>query len=619
MKKSLFVLGVLFPAFSYGASNDLQTSEVVVTANRLPDTASSVMAPISVVTEKEITQKNLHNVKEVLELLPGVSFVSYGGRGQAGNFYVRGGSAEHVLVLLDGNALNSTGIAALNPNFIPANMIERVEYLRGQRAAVYGANAISGVVNIITKPEYKNRQKMTYIYSGKNTHDFDFANTVSIGESSVIKLSGGSARSDGYNVHPVLGVNDGDEFGYKNRNLNIVASHTFDIGAELWASYNYLENKGEYDNSSNYFGPYREKDININKKNIISLGSNYLGDSYSYDLGLMYSNTDDYNRPKGATIYGYSSSVFKVKAFNGHFINYYNVIDSLKLGFSFDYDNNVLDSDSMSYGVAFNNGDVSLVNRGYGLHANYDDGFWLSELSLRLDDNSVYDTKFNFNAGLGVKVSDAFVASVRGGTAYRAPTLSELYYPDTGYGGGNPNLDPEKSKQIEVDFKGTIENFSYYVNGFYSKIEDMIAWNNGYNNINEARIRGIELGAQYRFADWLLVKGSADFTDPEDTETGKTIAYRSKQIYKVDVSGNYSIFDYFANWRFNSKRRVSDYQKDLPGYGLVDLGFGVNLFESHFRTGFKAENVFDRKFETSRGYPNKGAIYSVDFTLKNFF
>ena len=616
MKIKYMMLGMLFPAMV--SAETLRTEDVVVTASRIMESESSVLAPVEVVTREQIEKMELHTVKEVLELLPGIDAISYGGRGQSANFYVRGGKAEHVLVLLDGNPLNSTGIAAVNPNYLPADIIERIEYIRGHRATVYGANALSGVINIITRPAYKNHQELSYSFGTHEAHDLSVNNAVALSDSDVIKVAGGVSSAEGYNVHPLPGLNEGDRHGYKNKNLELLYAHTTGAGIEISGSYNYIFNRGDYDNSYYYdWGNVHETDRNQVERNIFNVGSNYTGELYRYDLGLMFSKSNDYNYPKGQALYGLSSSVFKVQAFNGHFVNYWNPLGDLLTGFGLDYDNNVLDRDSNTYGTKFGNRDISLVNRGYSLLAKYNDEMFLGEASVRLDDNSRFGTKTTFDAGLGVKIIPLLAISVRGGTAFRAPTLSELYYPATFGPAGNINLKPEKSSSVEFNIKGGAENFGYYLNGYLNNVRDMIAWVNGYENVSKARIRGLEAGLEYSFAKWLSVKAMADLMDPEDRETGKDIAYRSRQTYKALINGEACNFDYFGNYRFVSHRNVG-YGPRLPGYGTVSIGVGYT-WNDRVRFGVKADNLFDRKYETQRGYPSEGAVVSGTITLKNFF
>lgn len=617
MKVKYLMLGMLFPTVVVSAET-LKIEDVVVTASRIPESEASVLAPVEVVTRDQIEKMELHTVKEVLDLLPGVDTVSYGGRGQSANFYVRGGKAEHVLVLLDGNPLNSSGIAAVNPNFLPADIIEKVEYIRGQRATVYGANALSGVINIITRPAYKNHQELSYSFGTHEAHDLAVNNAVAISDSDVIKVAGGVSSADGYNVHPLSGLNDGDEHGYKNKNLELLYAHTTDAGIEISGSYNYIYNRGDYDNSSfSDWGNVHEMDRNQVERNIFNAGSNYNGELYRYDLGLMFSRSNDYNYPKGQSLYGPSSSVFKVQAFNGHFVNYWNPLGDLLAGFGLDYDNNVLDNDSNTYGTKFGNRDISLVNRGYSLLAKYNDEMFLGEASVRLDDNSRFGTRTTFDAGMGIKIIPLLSLSVRGGTAFRAPTLSELYYPATFGPAGNINLRPEKSSNVEFNIKGAADNFGYYLNGYLNNVRDMIAWVNGYENVSKARIRGLEAGLEYSFDKWLSVKATADLMDPEDRKTGNDIAYRSRQTYKALINGEAHNFDYFGNYRFVSHRNVG-YGPRLPGYGTVSLGVGYT-WNDRVRFGVKADNLFDRKYETQRGYPAEGAVVSGTITLKNFF
>ena len=219
--------------------------------------------------------------------------------------------------------------------------------------------------------------------------------------------------------------------------------------------------------------------------------------------------------------------------------------------------------------------------------------------------------------GLGVKFIPLLAVSVRGGTAFRAPTLSELYYPSTFGPAGNINLKPEKSGNVEFDIKGGAESFAYYLNGYQNSVKDMIAWANGYENIAKARIRGLEAGVTYEFGKWLSIKASADLMDPKDRKTDKDIPYRSRQTYKALLRGEYRNFDYFGNYRYASHREASSGSR-LPSYGTVDLGIGYT-WNDRVRFGVKADNIFDKKYESQRGYPSEGAVVTGTVALKNFF
>lgn len=614
--KIILMVGILFPCFS-SAQTTINENDIVVTANRMQESKTSVLADIHSVTARQIESHNISSLSEALSLLPGIQVFSYGGKGQAANFYVRGGKAEHVLVLLDGNTLNTSGIAAINPNFIPTNMIEKIEFIRGQRATVYGANAISGVINIITKPNYKNKQSLKYSYSSYDTHELGFNNTLLIDESTVLKIAGGASKSDGFNIHPQAGLNDGTKYGYKSKNLNLNISHLTPNNIELWASYNYLFNRGEYDNS--YFDwatgdPIKEKDRNDVERNIVSIGSKYGSDSYNYDYGFMYTNSNEYSYPIGDSKIGHTASPFKINALSTHFTNDFVIFPGFKFGFGGEFDNNVLNKDSSSYGQYFSNDDKSLVNRALFACVNSEQGIYLAELSYRVDDNSSYGTHHSFSVGGGLNFNNYAMFSLKYGTAYRSPTLMELYYPL----GGNTNLREEKSKNIEFGFKGNLEYLGYYSNFYYTKMSDLIGYDMNtwkYYNVSEAIIKGVELGTDYNF-EKIIFGLSVDLLDPKDSNTDETIKYRAKQMYKAHISGELGKFNFSGLYNFVSKRYTS--AKPLGGFALVNIATGYT-WQNKVKFGLSIENLMDKNYQLSSGYLTGGRIYTASIELINFY
>lgn len=613
MKKlSIFVMASFLPWVSFAQED----TEVVISATRLPQSAVSELASVEIVTKQQLELHNAKTLKDALELLPGIQFISNGGRGQSANFYVRGSKAEHVLVLLDGQVLNSAGIAAVTPNSIPANVIEKVEFIRGQKATLYGANAMVGVINIITKPEYKKQQSLSYTYSTYNTHDLNFKNIFTITDTDVLKVSGGIASSDGYNVRPQAGLNDGDEHGFKNRNFNIQYAHYFANDLELWGSYNYIYTRGDYDNSYyDYFtgSPIHEMDRNEVERNLFALGLQYITDTYSFNISGMYSRNNDYNYPKLAEKLGPSSSAFKVDAFTFNAINKLNFLKYFEVSFGVDFDNNILDSSSNSYGSTFGNDDVSIVNRGAFIGLNVENDLLIGDVSFRVDDNSVYDTRGSYSVGAGIKPIKDHLLSVRYGTSFRSPTMSELYYPYY----GNKNLSEEEAEGLEISFKGHVDNFRYYLNGYYNEYEDLISYDysKGYVNISKAEIKGIELGLGYSF-DYLQATLSADLLDPKNKDNNEVITYRSKQNYKAQLSGQYQRFDYALLYTFNSKRYTSS--EPLGSYGVLNIGAGVTLAD-RVRFMVKVDNLFDKEYENMAGYKTGGRIVYGGIELKNFW
>ncbi|HDV8189970.1 TPA: TonB-dependent receptor plug domain-containing protein, partial [Enterobacter hormaechei] len=124
---------------------------LVVTANRFEQPAKTVLAPTSVVTREDIERWQATSVVEIMSRLPGVDIAQSGGMGSTSSTFIRGTESRHVLVLIDGIPLNNAGISNVpDLSQIPTSLIQRIEYIRGPRSALYGSDAIGGVINIIT-------------------------------------------------------------------------------------------------------------------------------------------------------------------------------------------------------------------------------------------------------------------------------------------------------------------------------------------------------------------------------------------------------------------------------------------------------------------------------------
>ncbi|SUP83023.1 vitamin B12/cobalamin outer membrane transporter [Yersinia pseudotuberculosis] len=148
IKKYTLLTALSVTAFSGCAQGNNTTDnndEMVVTANRFPQPKSSVLAPVDVVTRADIDRWQSTNINDVLRRLPGINIAQYGGPRQLSSLFIRGTNSSHVLVLVDGVRLNQAGISGSSDlSQIPISLVQRIEYIRGPRSAVYGSDAIGG-------------------------------------------------------------------------------------------------------------------------------------------------------------------------------------------------------------------------------------------------------------------------------------------------------------------------------------------------------------------------------------------------------------------------------------------------------------------------------------------
>lgn len=155
--KKLSLLAALSATAFSGWAQQTDNNTMVVTANRFQQPVNSVLALTTVVTRENIDRWQAKSLTDVMRRLPGVDIGQNGGLGQKSSMFIRGTESRHVLVLIDGIRLNQAGISGSSDlSQIPISLVQRIEYIRGARSAVYGSDAIGGVVNIIEEWHYIN-------------------------------------------------------------------------------------------------------------------------------------------------------------------------------------------------------------------------------------------------------------------------------------------------------------------------------------------------------------------------------------------------------------------------------------------------------------------------------
>lgn len=146
---SSVALSVMTSSFNLFAQADNTLS---VTANRFQQPTSSILAPVTIVDREQIDRWQSNSVLDVLRRMPGIDVAQSGGIGQMSSVFVRGTDSRHVLILIDGVRTNQAGISgSYDMSQLPLSLVQRIEYIRGPRSAVYGSDAIGGVINFITK------------------------------------------------------------------------------------------------------------------------------------------------------------------------------------------------------------------------------------------------------------------------------------------------------------------------------------------------------------------------------------------------------------------------------------------------------------------------------------
>lgn len=199
IKKATLLTAFSVTAFSAWAQ-DTSPDTLVVTANRFQQPRSAVLAPVTIVTRQDIERWQSTSVNDVLRRLPGIDIAQSGGAGQNSSIFIRGTNSSHVLVLIDGVRLNLAGVSgSADLSQFPVSLVQRIEYIRGPRSAIYGSDAIGGVVNIITTRDNPGTE-LTAGWGSNSYQNYDISTQQQLGENTRATLIGDYEYTKGFDV-----------------------------------------------------------------------------------------------------------------------------------------------------------------------------------------------------------------------------------------------------------------------------------------------------------------------------------------------------------------------------------------------------------------------------------
>jgi len=247
------------------------------------------------------------------------------------------------------------------------------------------------------------------------------------------------------------------------------------------------------------------------------------------------------------------------------------------------------------------------------LFAQYQAGFGRHdfELSARGDDNQQFGNHATGGAAWGYAVTDGLRAIASYGTAFKAPTFNDLYFPDSPpFYFSNPNLDPEKSRSAEIGLRGAHPLGSWSANLFETRIDDLIAYDfPNMVNINEARIRGLELETGARIDEW-RANASLTLLDPEDRSDGPNhgnrLARRTRQSMRIDLDRSFDgaavgVSALAQGARYDDAANT----QRVGGFATIDVR-AEHRIAKNWLLQAKAANLFDADYETVDFYNQAG-------------
>lgn len=589
MKLSKPILLSVFAATLSQQATAEEQSPIIVTATRTAQTADDSLASVTVITEEQIAQQQVNDLRELLTSISGIDMTNNGGLGKATSMFMRGTSTSHVLVMIDGIKIGSATNGNIAFQHIPVNQIERIEIVRGPRSSLYGSEAVGGVIQIFTK-------------KGKQQEHAHFE--IGYGSYETNKITAGVSGKSGNTSYSI--------------NANHLKTNGFDTKDD-----SETDNDG-YDNTSVTFNV----DHQISKSSSLQL--NTMRASGHTEFDGFYNNNDYVQQTTGLqytvaplTNWNMKLNVSESKDESDNFsgLTFQTRYNTTRTSYTWQNDINIGTNQILTVGADYQNDKVESTTNYNETSRDNVAGFiqhqWNGsdndlQIALRNDDNQAFGAHTTGNIAWGHDFSNSSRMIASYGTAFKAPTFNDLYWP----GAGNLNLIPEESKTAEIELRKTHSWGKTSVSLYNTQIDNLISgWPP--TNVNKAEINGIEIRLNTTLAGW-DTQAEISVLDPRDKDSDKILRRRSQQSLRINMdktAGKWS-----AGFSFIGQGHRYDDTANLnkiSGYAIVNLRAGYAFSKKTF-IKWKIENLLDKEYETAKGYNNAGISGHISVVYQGF-
>ncbi|MBL8298673.1 MAG: TonB-dependent vitamin B12 receptor [Rhodanobacteraceae bacterium] len=577
-----------------------ELDDIIVTATRTAVTADANLAPVSVITRQDIERLQARSLHDLLRGLPGVTVSSNGGAGKQTSLFLRGTESDHLLVLIDGVRVGSATTGSVAFQDLPLEQIERIEIVRGPRSSLYGSDALGGVIQIFTRRGAG--QGLNASFSATLGSYATREATAGIGFNGTagwLNATLAHADTDGFNscrgqATPGAGcfADQPDNDPYRNSSLTLNGGWRFGEAGDLQAHALRAEGRNTYDGSFVDESHYREQAVGAKLR---------LQAHERLVLSASAGQSQDYSDNFGA-------GVFKTR------------FDTQRDSYSLQGDIGLAQQQLLSIGADYANDEVDSTTayversrRVTGVFAQYQGqaGAHDIEASLRNDDNEQFGTHTTGGLAWGYALSEGLRLIANYGTAFKAPTFNELYFP----GFGNANLKPEESRSAEIGLRGMTQAGRWELHAFHTRVDELIAFDAATfapGNIDQARIRGLEASWATDIAGW-AVDSSLTLLDPRNdsqgANNGNYLPRRARQSARVDLDRRYGAFAVGTTVDVQGERYDDlGNRRRLGGYATLDLRAEYAV-TPEWLVQARVANLTDRNYETAAFYNQAGRSY----------
>ncbi|NWF48896.1 TonB-dependent receptor [Hydrogenophaga sp. D2P1] len=593
----LAILALSSHAQTSATSTATELPETVVTATRSAIPVADVVADVSIIDREQIERSGANGLADVLSRVPGITVTRNGGPASTTSVYLRGAETRFTAVFVDGVRVDSQSTGGASWNAIPLAQVERIEVLRGPAAAIYGSDALAGVVQIFTRQGEAGFFPSVHV--GVGTHNTrDMSVSLRGGQDAVSYALGLSGeRSDGFNAK-LSGNPDRD--GYRSHSVSGRLGWKLAPGHELEATLLDSEQKAGYDG----FLPSQDDQGQQDLRTLGLSWSAAWSDTWKTRVGVT----------RGTDRYETTPSPYLTNTR----IDTYLLRNEWRMGtatLSADLERR---EDRLTNGSTTpeqNDRDQNALALGYTLRH----GAHTLQLNARHDEDSEFGGQSTGGAAYAFAFTPAWRATLSAGTAFRVPTLFQrfsLY--------GTPDLKAETARNFETGlryqsghdragftlYRNEVKNLIDYVSGPGTCANGVGEFAGCYGNTGRARYTGVTLSGGTRVGT-VNLGASLDLMRPKDQETGLRLARRAQTQATLTADTQ------LASWtlggevqhvgsRFNDAANT----QRLPAYSLLNLTASTALTPD-WKLQVRVDNLSDKAYESVLGYATAGRTLYV--------
>lgn len=584
--KSIFVFLVCFFGSMIVNAQSKNIDTITVTATRSNIAIEDATLPVTIIGREQIEQSLARDISQLLRFEAGLDIGRNGGPGQTTSLFLRGTESNHTLVLVDGVRINPGTIGGAALQNINPDIIERIEIVKGSRSALYGTDAIGGVINIITRKVDSN-----YIESGFGYGVFGSKNRkLDMGYksgSTELGVSINSNKTDGYKIRTDSDI----KRGYENLTTNFHVRQNFqtsDVTLRHWRTSGMVE-------YLDFFLTPIDQDF-VNESTALEFNNSFNNQLQSK---VIISHVQDDIKQNQSTAYVTSKrNIFDgqvaMTGDNHHLTGGIYISDE--------------EASSFAWGSGFKKDTQS---NAIFIQDNITQGDHRIFIAARLTDHETFGKETTWNAEYGLNINEQWTLNASAGHAFRAPDATDRY----GYG-GNINLKPEASDDIQLNAAYRPNDSSTYrIELFDTQIENLIEYDFAKDkmlNIGEASMRGLQLSynfinEKYSFrVDYINQKAQNDIN--------KTLLLRRpKQSLTLNMIRKFQNVDIGISLLASGERK--DFGVTLPGYAIVNLT-GQFKISDKWSINAQIENMLAKHYETAANYKMQGRSAFFDVTRR---